>query len=407
MKGYNFVAAFVNEKGVMIWKSKFNPETEKIELYSQQLDNNNKVSGENTLRASTPLKGYSDEGDYVVETNTRQTHFVILYSEKAGKDRRKVQMHILNDTLAELNNHVFGLEFQDDDFDLENVCIDTTGSCFILLSGINPNMEKATPERIGIHIYGVLKDGKEIHQYMNFHDTYVSSPKMNIDEYNNALIVSGLYSLNSVNESMGILDYALDLKTGEKKYHQFVPYTIEFVTEILDEKAAKNGEEAKDFKLKYLIPRTDGGYILMGEEFSVAQQSHTYYVNGIAQMTSRSVYNYGKIFILSIDSNGQSEWFKVINKVQSSIDDLGYYSSYTVFVLPSEIHLLFNDKVRGSGGVMNYTLNNSGELKGNMLFGNNGPYVAIAPGEAKQLDARTILIPTAKDRKFAFVKLIY
>ncbi len=407
MKEYRFIGAHVQEQGLLVWKSRFNPSNEKLELFTQRVDNDNRLEDDEQLMVQAGLKNFSDEGDFSIFTNKRQSHFVLCHTEKGKGKFRKFLIHVWNDSLQLEKQQQFILPFEDDEYDLEAVEVDTTGNTFLLFSGVNAEKARETPERIGLHVFALVGSDSVVHHYLNLSDTYLSSPVMCLDELNQQVLVSALYSLQSREKSKGIVFAAYDLQTTREKKNEFVPYTLSFAKDVIGEDGIKRDEEPENFSLKFIVPRSDGGFILFGEEFSIAQQSYTYYVNGIAQMSSRNIYNYGKLFILSLDPNAKPEWYHIINKGQSTVNDLGYYSSFTIVVGLNEIRLLFNDRVRGSGGVVEYTLNTKGELNNKMLFGNQGPYVAIAPAEAKQLDARTMLIPTAKDRKFAFVKLMY
>jgi hypothetical protein len=96
----------------------------------------------------------------------------------------------------------------------------------------------------------------------------------------------------------------------------------------------------------------------------------------------------------------------VINKSQTSSQDLGYYSSIFVVPLKNSINIFYNDEFRGNSEITQYTLDNNGKLTSKLLFKNQSSSIAVVPREAMQLDAATVLFPTAKDRKFAFLKLL-
>lgn len=407
MRGSFLINAFVNPKGVLVWKSRYDLDGAKLQLYAQQLNEDAEITGREILIAQATPKGYSDDGDFVVVENIRKTHFVVIYTEPAPKGKSYLNVRVYTYSLEQVSSHQELMDFEDRNFDLEQVAVDTLGNTFILVSGVNEKFEKRTPERIGIHLYSLGANLSWQHFYLNFEDTYISSPIMAIDEVNDKLVVSGLYSLQGLTLSKGTLDFALRISDGKLLYHNFVPFSTDFVTEIAGEKAAREESELRDFVIKYMVPRTDGGYVLFGEEFSVSQQSYTYYVNGIAQVSSRNVYNYGKIFLIMIGKQGQLEGTRVIGKGQSSVNDYGYYSSFTLFKRKERIHILFNDKLKGNGGVIHTVLDTNGNLEDENLFGNQGAFISIVPSEAKQLDINTILIPTSKDRKFAFVKISY
>jgi hypothetical protein len=178
------------------------------------------------------------------------------------------------------------------------------------------------------------------------------------------------------------------------------------VADVLGRQAAQNGEELRDFYIRKIVPRSDGGYMLLAEEFYTSTQTYTFTVNGMMQMGTRDLYNYGKVGVLSVSKFGEIEWGKVINKNQTSSLDLGYYSSIFVVALKNSINIFYNDEFRGNSEITQYTIDNKGKLTSKLLFKNQSSSIAVVPREAMQLDAATVLFPTAKDRKFAFLKLL-
>lgn len=407
MRGAELVNAFVTETGISLWKSKYNNETNKLELLVEHLDEQAEPVGQPIPIAIAYPRGYSDDGDFVIVENILKTHYVVIFTEPTPQGKSYFNVQVFNRRYEMVSSRRELLDYQENDFDLEQVLVDTTGDVFILVSGVNPEMKKGTPERVGVHLFALNTQSAWFDFYLNFDDTYIHSPIMAFDDKNNKLAVSGLYSLLSREQSKGTLDFAIQRGDFKLLYHLFVPFTQDFVRDIAGEKAVENEEELRDFVVRFMVSRSDGGYILFGEEFSIAQQSYTYYVNGIAQVSSRSVYNYGKIFLISVGNKGTIEWSKVISKGQSSVNDFGYYSSFTLCKRKDRIHILFNDKLKGNGGVLMYTLFPDEKLEEEMLFGNQGTLVSIVPAETRQLDANTLLIPTSKDRKFAFLKLTF
>ncbi len=407
MRGHQLINAFAESSGIMLWKSRYNNDRQRIELVVENLNAEAEpVDGHRILCDAMP-KNFSDDGDFVVHSNQRQSHFVVLNTEQAPKGQSYLNVRVFDRELNPVCSTRQVMEFENRQFDLEQVVVDSAGNAFILISGVNGEMRKGSPERIGVHLFALANDASWFDFYLNFDDTYIHSPVMSLDEINGKLIVSGLYSLNGLNTAKGVLDFGLQTQGFKLLYHNFIPWTYDFVSDVAGEKAAQEEEELVDFVVRDIVARSDGGYILFGEEFSISQQSYTYYVNGIAQVSSRSVYNYGKIFLVSIGPNGALEWTRIISKGQSSVNDYGYYSSFTLCKRKDRIHILFNDKLKGNGGVLHFVLHNDGSLDEGTLFGNQSAFISIVPSEAAQLDARTLLIPTSKDRKFAFVKLVF
>ncbi|HCS21085.1 MAG TPA: hypothetical protein DIW47_11095 [Bacteroidetes bacterium] len=407
MRGTELVNAFVTEIGIVLWKSRYNRQTEKLELFIEHLDTEGEPTGRPIPLLIAQPRNYSDDGDFSVTENQAGTHYVVTYSEMAPEGKSYLNVQVFDRRLERVSSRRQILEFEGKDFEINQILVDSLGQVFLLVSGVNPDMKKGTPERIGIHLFAMNTHSDWFDFYLNFEDTYIHSPIMVLDDSNDRVLVSGLYSLLNRKQCKGTLEFAIRRPDFQLLRHTFIPFSSEFVRDIGGPRAAEKEEELQDFVIRYMVVRSDGGYLLFGEEFSIAQQSYTYYVNGIAQVSSRSVYNYGKIFLLSYGPTQGLEWSKVISKGQSSVNDFGYYSSFTICRRKDRIHILFNDKLKGNGGVLNYTLYTDQVLEEEMLFGNQGAFISIVPSESKQLDANTVLIPTSKDRKFAFLKLTF
>jgi hypothetical protein len=139
----------------------------------------------------------------------------------------------------------------------------------------------------------------------------------------------------------------------------------------------------------------------------MSSEEDVIYVNGIPQNTSRNIYNFDEVFVLSLDSSGKIVWHKMINKSQSSMNDGGYYSSVIVGVTQDNIHIIFNDKMRGNGNVMQYSINGKGVMSDVILLRSDREYLSVIPAESKQISSNKLLIPVSRDKKFALLKLIY
>jgi hypothetical protein len=408
LKGCRFVEAFVNEDHLVIWKSRFNQKTEKLDIVYQLTDNEAEIISGETVAGTAALRNYSDNGDFMVYRNKEKTHYALVYSEPAPQKHSYLNICVFDNAFNRVSVARKEIAFEYEDFNLEQVELDTLGNCYILLTGVNRLFNKGTPERLGTHLYALGK-GQESWQsfYLNFSDTYVHHPRMVIDHSNAKVIVSAYYSLQSISHSMGILDFSIRTDGFGILYHNFIPYTFGLVSEIIGEKAAREGLEPEDFVLRELVARTDGGYLLIGEEFNISQQSYTYMINGMTQISSRSVFNYGKIMLVSVSPQGAIEWTKVINKIQSTLNDYGHFSSFASLIRKDRVYLIFNDKIKGLGDVLLFVLDNQGNLEKETLLGSQSAFISIIPGESRQLDANTILLATAKDRKFAFLKITF
>lgn len=408
LKGSNFISCQVRPHYLQLWKTQYNPNNGKVEVKVQLLDNEAEPISEPTVVATTHPKAFGYKAEFYVQSDLHKLFSALVYTEAVQKQKTALVIQVMDTSLTIKQSARFTLPFDDEQFEIRQILLDTNGHCFILINGIDKQFEKNSPEYVGSYLYSLSPDRDSVGQfYLNFEDTYLHHPIMSIDRLNHRLQVSGYYSLKSISQSKGLLDFVLELPNDKIIRHEFIPFTIDFAAELIGEKGAQAGNEPENLVVRNLIMRSDGGYLLIGEEFYVTQQSYTYYINGMPQVSSRNVYNFGKILVFSVSPFGHLESNQSIQKIQSSGNDFGHYSSFAVHKKSDQLLIIYNDKLRSPGDVMLYQIQANGKINVKPMFRNQNSYVTLVPLEAKQIDGNTLLIPSSKDRKFAFLKITF
>lgn len=400
--------AYVFPNSLEIFKSKYNKKTHGIDLIHQSYSIEAEPEGEEKVITSSPQRDYSDDGDFVLNLSQDKSKLLCFHTE-IGKDKNTViEIVVLNtEDMSELGRKKVELPFRYNRFVRLDFKVANNGNAYFVFRAEDKDKKKKSVERFGYYLFAYeIRNNMLTDFYLNNKDTYLSRPALSIDYINNKILVAGFYSLKDLGYSKGLLDFAIDATTHAKLYHTFIPYPIDFASDVIGKYAAERGDELRNFYIRKIIPHSDSGYIFIAEEFYTTTQTYTFSINGMMQVGSRDIFNYGKVGLLFVNKKGEIEWTKVINKNQSSSLDLGYYSSIYVIPQKNSISIFYNDEDRGNSEVTHYVLNNKGELKSKLLFKNQNISIAVVPKEAEQLDARTILFPAAKDRKFAFVKLM-
>jgi hypothetical protein len=408
LKNAYFENAFVYADGLRMFKSQYNRKTRLIDLVAQKYTQEAEPTGEEVLVSSALQRDYSDDGDYAITRSTDFSKIVCFHTEIAQSKSTVIEMVVMDgQELKELNRKKVELPFKYASFVPLETLVSNTGNAYFIFRVEADDKRKNDFEYLGYYLFAYNAATDELTDfYLNTEDTYLSKPHITLDYFNNKVIVNGFYSLEKAGNSKGILDFGLDMATHMPIYQNLLPYPETFVADVLGRQAAQNGEELRDFYIRKIVPRSDGGYMLLAEEFYTSTQTYTFTVNGMMQMGTRDLYNYGKVGVLSVSKFGEIEWGKVINKNQTSSLDLGYYSSIFVVALKNSINIFYNDEFRGNSEITQYTIDNKGKLTSKLLFKNQSSSIAVVPREAMQLDAATVLFPTAKDRKFAFLKLL-
>ena len=224
------------------------------------------------------------------------------------------------------------------------------------------------------------------------------------DRLNDDAIVTAFYSSLNSYGLKGVLFFKLDKDKGigQCKLGQF-PTVLKGGIK----KDQSDGIISEDFSILRAVSRSDGGMLIIAEQKEIATQEDIVIVNGIPVSTSKNIYNFNELLVLNYDHDAFLDWHELIIKNQTTINDGGYYSSAVVFVGDRFIQLLYNDQLRSSGEVMQYTIYNNGRVESAKLLKSQLDFVAIITEEAKQVSSNKLIIPTSKNRRFALLKLIY
>lgn len=399
---------YVFNNSLEVFKSKYNRKTRTIDLLHQSYSIEAEPEGKQKVITSAAQRDYSDDGDFVLAISKDKSKILCFHTE-IGQDKNTViEIAVLSaPNMSVIRKKRVELPFKYNRFMRLDFKVANNGNAYFVFRAEDTERKRKSYERFGYFLfaYEVTTD-RLTDFYLNNKDTYLSRPALSIDYLNNKVLVAGFYSLKDLGYSKGLLDFAIDATTHTQLYHSFVPYPKAFVADVIGKYAAERGEEIRNLYIQKIIPHSDSGYIFIAEEFYTTTQTYTFSINGMMQVGSRDIFNYGKVGILFMNKKGVIEWGKVINKNQSSSLDLGYYSSIYVVPLKDKIYIYYNDEDRGNSEVTQFVLNNKGELDSRLLFKTQTISIAVVPREAEQLDAKTILFPAAKDRKFAFVKLM-
>lgn len=349
-----------------------------------------------------------DKGDFVVQKVSGTQTFAVYHTSKSDKGQRQLHLLQLDQKLNIAKSKILEVPIGYDDFQLMEFKTDPNGH-FYVLTREKPKISRKneslwSPYRL--FIWNTKSD--EFSDYrLNDSGTYLHQVRLSFDEIHQALNVTGFWS-NSFPESIkGVYLCRLNVSSGSKAKRSFTDLPLEIMRDLIGEKQANDNMEAYDFEQLRTIPMSNGQITMISERTTMSSEEDIVYVNGIPQNTSRNIYNFDEVLILCLDSNGQIQWHNLINKSQSSLNDGGYYSSVITMVTKDQIHLIFNDKMRNSGNVLQYSISGNGHMHHNILLHSDREFISVIPSESKQISSLEALIPTMKDKKFALLKLIY
>lgn len=237
------------------------------------------------------------------------------------------------------------------------------------------------------------------------HDSLLT-PKaaMAIDRVNQQFLINGLYREEGSDYFAGIsIRKEKWGKNSNTFYH--TPFQEGLIEDVHGKKTTKEGLEK--FRLQALIPRSDGGSILMLEHYR--KDAHQYRNQGYfgsSAPTIRHYFYFEEIVILSLGPKGQIQWHNVHFKKQNTVNDEGEFSSFKPFIQKDRLLLLYNNFRGNHMNLLYYTLNRKGNLKGEILInGKNNPLKSLTT-RSRQMDKNTIVIPVInEDDAFQFLRV--
>jgi len=128
------------------------------------------------------------------------------------------------------------------------------------------------------------------------------------------------------------------------QHSSFYKYKKAFYQKFAEPKKAEKLKELEDIRLRHCVVLSNDSYFLLGEHFYHYTERNYDPRTNITTTTEN--YNYNSIVVAYFDAKGNHMWTDKVPKYQQSINDYGYYSSFSVMQHDQSIYLFFNDSDR-------------------------------------------------------------
>lgn len=424
---------------IYIYSSFENHKLNKKFLFVQSLN-------KNTLQVNQDLKkiaeiglvgkGQNNSGYFGSSISTDSTKLLVYYSlpyVKGSND--KFGVSVFDNNMTPLWNQIFELPYRDELFEVVDYEIDNNGD-FYLLSRVYPEKRKGFTRAGQKYKYVILtffdKGEKSMEYPVDVEGKFINEMNIAISEQND-IICAGFYSTSVNNNITGSFFLKINNKSNSIVEKKFNPFGIDFLTQDLtdrqEKKVKKKAEKGKDiamfeYDLRDLIIKSDGGIVLIGEQYYVNVYTTTYTTaNGGMHTTTNYEYHYNDIIVVNIKPSGDLEWAEKIPKRQVSTNDHGYYSSFTLAVVGSKLFFVYNDnpknlKYKNDGVLYSaflkgttaflVSVDGQGRQERYSLFGLNPSEIIILPKYGTQISEDELIMfgKSGKKQKFAKVKIL-
>lgn len=273
----------------------------------------------------------------------------ILYNYYDFEKQKYISITCFDNNFQKIWSKDINLKLNDKEIDVNNTILSNDGNVYV-------NYEKTTKKGIfggtldyENFILQISNNGESVKEIdLNFaENVHVKKVFISNNEFTGTLNVMGFYSKKKGRYRInGIINVVMDEKTLALNTKNDTKFTEEEYKYFYrnEKKAERLADKDKGIPDEMVLignyALSDGGTIYLSEMFRIIEET---YDNGKTVRT-RYRYEYGDIFIVKADINGEIEWSKMLNRYQTTYNynTLSYFGSYS-FLLDDKVYLMYND----------------------------------------------------------------
>ncbi|MEO8591426.1 MAG: hypothetical protein ABI432_18745 [Flavobacteriales bacterium] len=310
--------------------------------------------------ASIDAESKRDKGGFEISFSPDEKIVLVSQNVPYEKDtKERFDLKIFDMNMALMWQREVELPYLDSEFGVQDLRVDNDGS--VIMVG-NKYAEKREAREL-------RKDGKATYTYhllvyrsgtgspsdhaIEVADKFLQDLTLSLGD-DGDILCGGFFSNKGTFSIRGTFFLKLDRTTKAIIHESYKEFDNDFITKYMTEKeerkatkqAERHGEDMElvDFELREIVRSTDGGAVMIGEQYDY-YVTHTSYMNanGTTSYTTSYHYVYNDIIAVSIDPDGNIAWAVKVPKRQHTVNDRGFYSSFGMTVKGERIYLVFND----------------------------------------------------------------
>lgn len=168
---------------------------------------------------------------------------------------------------------------------------------------------------------------------------WINGAKMALNS-NNEVIIAGFVNSSREFQVNAFFNVVIN-KKYEPKSSNYFAFDDAFLSKFLSAKGLEKSPYLENVHLKNVYPQTDGSFFVIGEEYyKYIDQSYDPRTN---ITTTTDHYNYNSLAVAYFNAAGKLMWNERLPKFQNSINDYGFYSSFTALNSKNYFVLFYND----------------------------------------------------------------
>jgi hypothetical protein len=443
----------------------YNEKHEKTYLFAQEINKSTLSLAKDMVKIAEQDQKNNDKSDvFTVAMSRDSSKLLVLNRQPNAQNQQEFSLSVFDSEFKEVWSRETKLPYSRKSFGIEDYQVDNEGNVYLL--GIIYKDGAGRLERRGKATYqydivAYRRDNQttELHEYMvDMKDRFVSDLSFKIAD-DGDLICAGFYSDKGAKSVKGACFFKINPKTRDQTSISSRPFDFEFMTVNLSDRnkerakvALERGDKAAepelyDYSIDKLITRSDGGVIMVAEQYFVDERlrngnnfgnggfggfggygnwgngnwGNVYdpYNNNRFGNNRRPDYefNYNDIIVVNIQPDGEIAWSARIPKRQVSVNDFGQYSSYGMSIVAEKLYFVYNDDPKNLDSrakriaqetpdkysvVTIAEVDRNGVVTRSPLFQNKENGVVVRPKLSKQVGRRDMAIYGESGRRYKF-----
>lgn len=297
---------------IFVFVSEEFPREGVIKTYYYQFDlEGNEMASEAILSVYPNEKEQKVGLQYVMSRDKRR---LLCYKNlKNKRDAEEMLYYVFDDEGDVMVTGEINLKYPDNRFQVEDIRVSNQGNAYLLgkFSRVN-NIREADDQKFIIYRHDARQQlGEEIE--IDLGDRYITDIAFRLDRDEN-IYVAGFYSNRSTEQIAGTVLQRID-RDGTVSLNRIQKFEENFLSNYLSAGQINRGRELRNFYLKDIVLRSDGGVLLMAEKFFITTES---YRDFYGAWVDRDIYHYEDIILTSVSGNGDIEWHAIVDKNQVS-----------------------------------------------------------------------------------------
>lgn len=443
----------------------YNEKHEKTYLFAQEVNKSTLNLMKDMVMIGEQDETNRERQDVFSLAQSRDSSKIVIFNRQPNsKDGQSFSLAVYDAEFTQQWGKEAKLPYGKKNFSVEDYQVDNNGNVYLLgiiYSEGSNRLERRGKPTYQYDIVAYLKDETvEVQEYkILLKDKFVTDLTFRIAD-DGDIVCAGFYSEKDAKGMKGSCFFKINPRTKDMTSISTREFDFNFVTANLSDRSKMQAKAAVDrddkerapelfdYSLDKLIMRSDGGVILIAEQYFVEERmlnnnmygyspygfspyglnswnspyySSWYdpygYRNNRGNRRSDFYFNYNDIIVVNIQPDGEIAWTTRIPKRQISTNDGGMYSSFAMSIVADKLYFAYNENPKNLDPNRTKTVAETpdkysvvtlaevardGSLKRYPMFSNRDKGVVTRPKICRQVGRRDMAVYGESGRTYRF-----